>query len=117
MFVLPKNTKDPSKLNLDKVVQEPGHISAKVAVGTYDTLWTQSCGSKEKDEALLDKIKKTQYNLFKMETRNHQWIERARKDYMSKFKAGGNENAAQFLKATGFDPDDKYWRVLSMKQI
>lgn len=70
MFVLPKNTKDPSKLNLDKVVQDPNVIGSKVAVGTYETLWNQSCGSKEKDEALLSKIKKTEYNLYKSENRN-----------------------------------------------
>lgn len=92
MFVLPKNTKDPSKLNLEKVVQDPNIASSKVAVGTYETLWNQSCGSKEKDEALLSRIKKTEYNLYKSENRNQRWIERARKDYMSKFKHNGNEN-------------------------
>lgn len=43
-----------------------------------------------------------------MEDRNFEWIERARKEYMSKIAkgAGKTENVAQFLKASGFDPDD-----------
>jgi len=88
MFIKPSNTRDPSKQKLERVYTNPKMPESSVAIGTYDICKYQSIGSAEVDDKLLQKIKNTEYDLVKMEDRNLEWIERARKDYMSKIAKG-----------------------------
>lgn len=46
----------------------------------------------EKHEKMMNKIKKERENfsMFKLEDRNQEWINRARKDYMGKYDGGKN---------------------------
>ena len=107
MFVKPKCTRDPAKQKLERIFVDPLLLRQGVPVGTYDPDRLTCIGNKDTDQALLEKIRNTEFNLYKMETENKMWIERARADYMSKIKkAGGNESLRQFLAASGFEPDE-----------
>jgi len=49
-------------------------------------------------------IKQGKYSLFKLEDKNRNWIERARKDYIVKVEhKNAQENFQEFLLASGFE--------------
>ena len=58
MFVKPKNTKNPSKFNLERVMVEQGLSSSQVPPpGTYNSHLVNAIGNHAKDEEYLKKLK------------------------------------------------------------
>ena len=88
MFVRPKNTKNPSKFNLERLMIDDGSTKSQVPPpGTYNSHLINTMGKPAKDEEYLKKLKSqmgSNYSMMKIEDKNKKWIARARKDYMAK---------------------------------
>jgi hypothetical protein len=105
MFVKPKYTRDPKKQKLERVYHDPFPTSS-VPVGTY-IVTNNQIGNPEKEEKYRLKLKNkmgSNYNMLRIEDKNRQWINTARKDYIAKVEEQkGQESINQFMKASGFD--------------
>jgi hypothetical protein len=87
MFVKPKFTRDPSRQNLDRVYSDPKMPMSNVPVGAYMMIPDKAIGDPKKAEAYRVKLKTKMgknYNMLKLEDKNRQWIDVARKDYIAK---------------------------------
>lgn len=101
VFQKPKNAQDPIKQQLARVYSNEPVPNSRVPVGTYDTQRYNQIGDQARDDKLLDKLKTREYSMYKMETKNKAWIEKARKNYEAKYEKQ-TETVEQFVEACGF---------------
>lgn len=81
----PRCSKDPKKLNLEKVIQHDPTTSSRVGAGSYYSQHMLSMGLKEATKKLEKDIQKHRsrgYNFGVNEMKNKKWIAKAQEFYL-----------------------------------